>query len=121
MKPLIPIRGAILCFVSILLPQFASAHDFEGRIAATFTHGPGVETLVYTFGTNCLRIERGESNQPYPKNLVAADTGAITLLFPNNRSFVRLKPRDPNAPDAPPGFPVSGATGRPMQPSPSRA
>jgi hypothetical protein len=124
MKPVIPNRWAVLCLVSILLSQFAVAGEFEGRITAAFTRGGQVGTLLYTIGTNCLRIERGENDQPYPKNLFARDTGAVTLVFPNNRSFVKLKPRDPNAPNTPPGFPAPAqmpmAPGTPIQ-SPSGA
>jgi hypothetical protein len=125
MKPLIPNRWALLCLVSILAPQFAWARDFEGRITATVTRGGEVETLQYTIGTNCIRIERGENDRPYPKDLIARDTGAVTLLFPNNRSFVQLKSRDPNPPTMPPGFPaptqMPGAMGTAMQPLPPPA
>jgi hypothetical protein len=120
MKLFIPNQWAVLCLVPILLPQFAVAGDFEGRISAAFTRGGEVETLLYTIGTNCLRIERGENDRPYPKNLVARDTGAVTLLFPNNRSFVQLKAREPNALDAPQGFPARAqmAAGVPIQAPP---
>src|SRR5690349_4592025 len=101
MKPLIPTRWVVLCLVPILVAQFATAREFEGRIIAAVTRAGELETLHYTIGTNCLRIERGENDRPYPKDLIARDTGAITLLFPNNRSFVQLKPRDPNAPNVP--------------------
>jgi hypothetical protein len=70
---------------------------FEGRINATFTRGVVAETLLYTIGTNQLRIERGEHDHPYPWKIVARDTGDITLLFPHNRSFVRLKNGATNA------------------------
>lgn len=113
MKTAIPNRWAVLCLASILLSQFAIAGDFEGRISTTVTRGEEVETLLYTIGTNCLRIERGETDRPYPKDLIARDTGGTTLLFPNNRSFVQLKPRDRNAPDRPPGIPALAQTQSP--------
>ena len=92
---------AVLC--NVACTPFAVARDFEGHVTTTFTRGGEVETLLYTIGTNYLRIERGENDRPYPKNLIARDTGLITLLFPNNRSFVQLKPRDPNVPGTPAG------------------
>ena len=66
------------------------AKAFEGRIIASQTRGGDIQTYTYTVGTNILRIERGETNWPHAKNLVALDTGAVTLLFPHNRSFIRL-------------------------------
>ena len=118
MKPLVPNSWVVLSLVSILVPHVITARDFEGRISASVTRGGVTETLLYTVGTNCLRIERGENNWPYPKNLFARDTGVITLLFPNNRSFVQLKPRDPNTPEMPARF-APPAVGAPLQSSPS--
>ena len=63
---------------------------FEGHVRATLTRGGEVETYLYTIGTNCLRVARGETNWPYTVNLVNRDSGAVTLLFANNRSFVNL-------------------------------
>lgn len=77
------------------------ASAFEGRITAVLTRGGEAQTLVYTVGTNDLRIERGESDRPYARNLINLDTGAITILFPHNRSFIRLK----SSPAAPGAFP----------------
>lgn len=68
-----------------------SLSALEGRITATLVRGGQVQTQLYTVGTNVLRIERGETDRPYARNLVAMDTGEITLLFPHNRSFVKLK------------------------------
>lgn len=76
----------------LLLPIAAqSAPAFEGRITTTLTHGGSeTETVLYTVGTNQVRIERAESDHPYAKNIVDLDTGAMTILFPHNRSFTRL-------------------------------
>jgi len=80
--------------VGFLLQLFAaSGLAFEGRITATLTRGGDVQTWLYTIGTNQLRLERAETNRPHAKNLVALDTGAVTLVFPHNRSFMRLKNR----------------------------
>lgn len=94
---------------SIRLPSNLRA--FEGRINATLTRSGDIQTFHYTVGTNSLRIERGETNWPHAWNVVNLDTGAITLLFPHNRTFVRLKPAAenpasnfPGAPAMPPGI-----------------
>ena len=79
---------------------------FEGRISATLTRGGQVETLLYTAVTNQLRIEREETDRPYAKNIIGLSTGDITLVFPHNRSFVRLKPAAQNEAAARPGFPA---------------
>ena len=67
-----------------------SAATFEGRIAATITRGGETETLIYTVGSNQVRIERGENNLPYAKNILDLNSGAMTILFPHNRSFIQL-------------------------------
>jgi len=98
--------GLALALLSTLNIQLSTAFAFEGRITAAVTRGGETETLLYTVGTNQLRIARGETDRPYPKNIVNLDTGDITLLFPHNRSFVRLKPAAENQSAAPPGFPT---------------
>ena len=82
------------------------------------TRGGQTRTFTYTAGTNTLRIERGETDWPHARNLVDGETGAITLLFPHNRSFARLKsprantaapaPAIPGAPSSPAGMPPGG-------------
>jgi hypothetical protein len=59
-----------------------SAFAFEGHITASQNRNGDIQTIFYTVGTNALRIERGETNRPYARNLIALDTGAVTLLFP---------------------------------------
>lgn len=90
----------------LLLRGTVNAADFEGRINVTVTRGNEVQTLLYIVGTNCLRIERGETNWPYARNLINRDTGEVTLLFPHNRSFVRLKSAGKNPPATPSDFPA---------------
>src|SRR5215475_5092917 len=74
-----------------------SALAFEGRIQVVTTRGSETNALLYTVGTNCLRIEVASSTTspagwPNPVDLVEPNSGMLTLLFPHNRSFVRLKP-----------------------------
>jgi hypothetical protein len=88
---------------------FAATSAFEGCIRASITRGGEAETFLYTVGTNCLRVERGETDRPYTVNLVDRGSGAVTLLFPNNRSFVNLKPAAENSSGQPPGFPAMPA------------
>lgn len=93
MKPL------LILFASFTL-QFSTL-AFEGRIAATMTQGTETKTFLYTAGTNCVRIERTETNWPHPVNIASIDSSDIALVYPHNRSFVRLKS---GAPSAPPAF-----------------
>ncbi len=84
---------------------------FTGRIEAALTGGGEVQKLFYTAGTNCVRIEPAADGQPNPVDLVDRASGALTLLFPHNRSFVRLKneatiPLSPNG--LPPMTPPAG-------------
>jgi hypothetical protein len=79
-----------LCFLMLLLHPLAMS-AIEGRIEATLKRGNETQTLRYTIGVHQLRVERVESDRPYPKDIVDLDTGTVTLLLPHNRSFVRLK------------------------------
>ena len=81
------VRRALL-ILSVLNLQPSTTLAFEGRITATLTRGGETQTLLYTVGTNQLRIERSEADRPYAKNIVSLDPGATTILFPHNRSFV---------------------------------
>jgi hypothetical protein len=101
------ILAAAISTFCILHPAF----PFEGRIQATITRGGQTSGLLYLVGTNQLRIEKTDTNWPHARNVVDLQTGALTLLFPHNRSFVRLKPVAAGVSPAseggilPPGFP----------------
>jgi hypothetical protein len=93
-----------------------SIPGFEGRIAATMTQGTETKTFLYTAGTNCVRIERTETNWPHPVNIASIDSGDIALVYPHNRSFVRLKS---GAPSTPPLVAPSSTPGQsPVEPHP---
>jgi hypothetical protein len=83
----INLQVLLACIVGLIAQP---TRAFEGRITVTITRSVEAQTLQYTVGTNCLRVERLETDRPYAKNLVARDTGEITLLFLHNRSFMRL-------------------------------
>src|ERR1041385_8749768 len=102
----------------IALLLLHSAVAFQGRIAATLTRGGDAQNLVYIVGTNLLRIERTETNWPYARDIVNLQSGEMTMLFPHNRSFVRLKP-ETQAPGASlvPGRPALPATAGAPQPT----
>jgi hypothetical protein len=101
-----------MCHYKILKVAFAisacaamatNASAFEGRISAMTTQGGEANELLYTVGTNFARVEMTATNWPNPVDVVDLKSGALTLLFPHNRSFVRLKPDAENA--AAPGAP----------------
>jgi hypothetical protein len=108
-----------------------SASGFEGRIQATLTRGGQPAALLYTAGTNCLRVENTATNWPNPVDLLDRHSNVLTLLFPNNRSFVHLPPAadaiNPPAPGAlpmpmppgglPPGIGPQAATPPPGAPA----
>src|SRR5271169_714775 len=66
----------------------STAGAFEGRILAVMTEGTETNALLYTVGTNCVRVAMTATNWPNPVDIVDRNSGALTLLFPNNRSFV---------------------------------
>ena len=84
----IGIPGALSTCLFLVLH---SASAFEGRITATLTRGGDEQQLLYTAATNFLRVERLETDRPHARDIFDLQSGAITLLFPHNRSFVRLK------------------------------
>jgi len=90
-----------------------SAFAFEGRITAALTRGGLATRLLYTAGTNCLRVEVAASDRPYPVDLIDLRSGELTLLFPNNRTFVDAAavPQLPATPNPP------TAGGRPAMPA----
>ena len=94
---------AIVAFIAVVAP---AALAFEGRINATLTRGGQTQTFLYTVGTNDLRLERGETEQPHARNLFNLQTGDLTLLFPHNRSYVRLKASSPNSAPQMPSLPL---------------
>ncbi len=113
-------------FVSALSFQPATllcaAPAFEGRIEAVIAQGSETTPLLYTVGTNQLRIEVTATNRPHPVDLVDRSSGALTLVFPHNRSFVRLKPTAEAAPAMPPGmFPMPVPAGIAPQPGSAAA
>ena len=68
-----------------------TAVAFEGRIAAEMARGGQSEALLYTVGTNFLRVEMTNGLYgPTPVDILDLQSGQLTLLFPQNRSFVRL-------------------------------
>jgi hypothetical protein len=80
------------CFIVLsILSVLPSAFCFEGRITANLSQGGQAQTFFYTVGESQIRIERGETDRPYSKNIVDFQTGAMTLIFPHNRTFVHLK------------------------------
>jgi hypothetical protein len=82
---------------------------FDGRITATLTRGDEVRTFLYTAGTNSLRIEDVATNRPHAWNVLDRQTGELTLIFPHNGSFVRLKSETENNPSMPPRSPAMAA------------
>ena len=96
--------GSVL-YPTLALGLITPAPAFEGRVTAILTKGDDKQTFTYTVGPTTLRIERNEKDRPYAGNLIALGSGDVTLLFPHNRSFVRLKSQGGRA--MPGGLPMS--------------
>ena len=84
----------------------SSAEPFEGRISATTARGGHAVPLLYTIGSNYLRVEMTDTNWPNAFDILNRNSGQITLVFPHNGTFVRLKAAADNASALPPGFPA---------------
>jgi hypothetical protein len=86
-------------FISTL--QAATNAPFVGRITATLAQGDQSLPLLFTVGTNAVRVEITDTRRPHPINLRDRHSEALILVFPHNRSFVRLPSATP--PHASPG------------------
>ncbi len=104
MKTKILIAGFVSSFFML-----HSAFGFEGRINAVMTWFNQSHALLYMVDTNFVRVEMTATNRPNPVDILDRNSGELTLLFPNNRSFVRIKPVAENSSATPPGFPAMPA------------
>ena len=121
-----PLAPAAALAAGLFILAFSAA-AFEGRITAASTRGGQATALLYTVGTNSLRLEVTGSDRPNPVDVLDLRTGTLTLLFPHNRSFVRLPPASGPASASPPGFApppaslspgIGPQTGPPAPPAP---
>ena len=109
-------RLAVLVLACLLPPLSSGA--FEGRITATLSRGADTQKILYTVAANDVRIERTETNWPHAINLISLAPERLTLVFPHNRSFVRVKETAPGAitfnapPPRPSASPVRSVTTR---------
>ncbi len=99
-----PVSVSLLLFVIqlIVCARAAAAADFEGSIMAVEGRPGAVTGLLYTVGTNELRIAQTQTNYPSPIDVVNLSSGQITLIQPMNNTFVRFTPgvRPPLPPHA---------------------
>jgi Domain of unknown function (DUF4412) len=99
-------RSAQILMVILMSSCFGAfalrAAAFEGRIWAVMMQGGQTNELLYTVGTNQLRVERTATNAPNPVDILNLESDALTLVFPNNRSFIRFKLPTENATPATP-------------------
>jgi hypothetical protein len=85
----------LITLLAALAIDITTAFGFEGCITAATTRSGNVQTLVYTVVTNLVRIDNPDTNRPHASNIMDLDTGGTIILYPHNRSFVRLKHPDP--------------------------
>ena len=90
--------GLVLCQVAV------SGAEFEGTIATRLKAGDTVRTFRYTAGETALRLEVIGESRPTAVDLQDRATGGITLIYPHNRSFVKLPIENgtAQAPEMPP-------------------
>jgi len=108
MKKLVYIYFGFLaahCTVFVHRSVAGSAPAFEGRISAISARGGPPVPLLYTVGTNYLRVEMTDTNWPNAIDILDRNSGQMTLVFPHNGTFVRLKAAANNSSASPPGFP----------------
>src|SRR5271167_3098106 len=121
LQRVLPIMGCLAALTSTTVA-------FEGRIHAVMIQGNQTNALLYTVGTTSLRVEMTATNWPNPVDILDINSGTMTLLFPNNRSFVHVKhateaahvgaPGMPGMPTPPGGLPPGiGPQSAPAAPS----
>lgn len=96
----------------------APAEPFEGYIHALSSPGGPALPLLYTIGTNSIRVEVMATNAVTTVDILDRHSGAVTLLFRRNHCFMQLKP-GANSSAAPPGPSISRMSGVPPAPAPS--
>lgn len=67
-----------------------TGYSFEGGISAVVTSNGETQKFLYTVKGEQVRIERTETNNVFPINIVDLKTGRTTLIQPFNRTFVVL-------------------------------
>jgi hypothetical protein len=112
----LPIAGLrlalpLVCLGVMLLEFTFTASAFDGEIDAAIFRGMQRDALRYTVGPDHMRIEVTGTNWPNPVDILERKSGALTLVFPHNRSFVRLRVAAQNTTAGMPGMP-----GIPMPP-----
>jgi hypothetical protein len=103
MKLLLPF--VLVVAAAAALSAAEKSATFEGKIDIVTTQGNETTALLYTVGENYLRIEVTGSNWPHPIDIVDLKSGTVTLVFPHNRSFVRLTSGSGKVVAQPPGKP----------------
>jgi hypothetical protein len=101
-----PPRAVLARFALVLFVLTFPAFAFEGRINVSLNEGGQTNALLYTVGPEHLRIEMTATNWPNPIDIVERQSGGLTLVYPHNRSFVRVKPVVDNASAGIPGMPT---------------
>ena len=96
----------VLAITTCVTAMGSDAVAFDGKIDIVITRGSETTPLLYTVGENFLRVEVIGSDRPNPIDIVDLKSGVLTLLFPHNRSFVRLKSGAANTSAQPPGAPA---------------
>jgi hypothetical protein len=108
-----------VCCGSICLISAVRGTGFEGKIHAVGGRTGAVGGLLYTVGTNCMRVEMTDTNFPNAIDLVDLSSGQITLVQPMNHTFLRFKPDEhPNLPGRFMGGPAMAPPPPPMPAAP---
>jgi hypothetical protein len=96
---------ALFCGLSIdWTVSLCAASGFEGYIRAVGGRTGGAAGLLYTVGTNFLRVEMTDTNHPNAVDIFDLRSGQLTLVMPHNRSFMRFQPAAPGSAGLPPGI-----------------
>jgi hypothetical protein len=97
----------ILAFFCCTVGFSVQGTGFEGKIHAIGGRTGEVSGLLYTVGTNCMRVEMTDTNFPNAIDLLDTSSGEITLVQPMNHTYLRFDPNSrPTLPGRNPGGPA---------------
>ena len=107
-------------FASVCVATIAAnANAFEGTIDLVTTQDGATTSLRYTVSVDFLRIEVLAGVVPQAINVANRKSGVLTIIYPNNHSFVRLKPPAVSSASTPTGLPATPAPADGLRPGPA--
>jgi hypothetical protein len=92
--------------------SIAGSAAFEGHIRAVGGRAGAGAGLLYTVGTNFMRVEMTDTNSPNAVDIFDLRSRQVTLVMPISGTFLRFQPAAPGSAGLPPGIGPRSQPGR---------